>query len=91
MSTETRLDDLLHRWEELRMQGESPTPEEVCRDAPDLLSPFRRELAAVLAAEQALQRSAPRPSCPSATPADREGLRMSPFIPAPSRCPATGS
>ena len=59
MSTETRLDDLLHRWEELRMQGESPTPEEVCRDAPDLLAPFRDELAALLAAEQALQRSAP--------------------------------
>ncbi len=41
------------------MQGESPTPEEVCRDAPDLLAPFRDELAALLAAEQALQRSAP--------------------------------
>ncbi len=49
-----RLDDLLRRWEEVRARGESPTPEEICRDAPDLLEPFRGELGALCAADQGL-------------------------------------
>jgi len=54
LALHAKLDELLHRWEELRKRGESPTPEEICRDAPDLLPPFRREMDALLAAESEL-------------------------------------
>jgi serine/threonine protein kinase len=36
--------DLIVRWEEARAQGQSPAPEEVCRECPGLLSGFRREI-----------------------------------------------
>jgi WD40 repeat protein len=47
MSTETRLDDLLRRWEEHQRRGQPITAEELCRDCPELLEPFRRGLAAL--------------------------------------------
>ena len=34
---DARLADLLLRWEHLRAQGQTVTPEELCRDCPDLL------------------------------------------------------
>src|SRR5262245_9526789 len=37
MAIETRLDDLLVEWEERRQRGEEAAPEDLCRDAPDLL------------------------------------------------------
>jgi serine/threonine protein kinase len=36
MSTNTQLEELLLRWEELREQGREATPEELCRDCPEL-------------------------------------------------------
>ena len=33
---EPRLDQLLHRWEELQQQGESRSPEELCSTCPEL-------------------------------------------------------
>ena len=35
--TSDRVEDLLLRWEELSERGESVTPEELCRDCPELL------------------------------------------------------
>ena len=32
------------RWEEARAQGQSPSPEEFCRDCPDRLDEFRRQI-----------------------------------------------
>src|ERR1022692_802918 len=37
MMLDARLADLLLRWEQLRAQGQTVTPEELCRDCPDLL------------------------------------------------------
>jgi serine/threonine protein kinase len=36
--------DLIVRWEEARSRGESPAPEELCRDCPDRLDEFRRQV-----------------------------------------------
>jgi eukaryotic-like serine/threonine-protein kinase len=39
-----RMLDLIVGWEEARAQGQDPRPEELCRDCPDLLSGFRRQV-----------------------------------------------
>jgi serine/threonine protein kinase len=36
--------DLIVRWEEAKAQGQAPAPEELCRDCPQLLSGFRRQV-----------------------------------------------
>jgi serine/threonine protein kinase len=36
--------DFIVRWEEARAQGQDPAPEDVCRDRPDLLDEFRRQI-----------------------------------------------
>ena len=36
--------DLIVRWEEAKAQGQDLAPEELCRDCPDLLSGFRRQV-----------------------------------------------
>ncbi|MDR3637145.1 MAG: serine/threonine-protein kinase [Isosphaeraceae bacterium] len=36
--------ELLVRWEEAKAQGQDPAPEELCRDCPDRLDEFRRQL-----------------------------------------------
>src|SRR5438105_3615725 len=41
MPLDERLLDLLVRYEELAEQGSPPTPEQMCRDCPDLLGEFR--------------------------------------------------
>jgi D-alanyl-D-alanine carboxypeptidase len=44
-----RVEDLLLRWEELSERGESVTPEELCRDCPELLDELRRRVRALQA------------------------------------------
>ena len=39
-----RILDLIVRWEEAKAQGQDPAPEEMCRDCPELLSGFRRQV-----------------------------------------------
>src|ERR1700722_14387019 len=36
--------ELIVRWEEARAQGQSPAPEELCRDCPARLDEFRRQI-----------------------------------------------
>src|SRR5262249_15233121 len=36
--------DLIVRWEEARARGQAPGPEELCRDRPELLAEFRRQV-----------------------------------------------
>jgi eukaryotic-like serine/threonine-protein kinase len=36
--------ELIVRWEDARAQGQSPAPEELCRDCPDRLDEFRRQI-----------------------------------------------
>jgi serine/threonine-protein kinase len=49
MSSETQVSEVLLRWEELRGQGCSPSPEDLCRDCPEHLPEVRRQLAAIQA------------------------------------------
>src|SRR5438309_776854 len=44
MGTDTRVYDLLLRWEELRKRGEAVSAEELCRDCPELLSELQRRI-----------------------------------------------
>ena len=47
--TSDRVADLLLRWEELSERGEPVTPEELCRDCPELLDELRRRVRALQA------------------------------------------
>ena len=42
MIVDARLADLLLRWEQLRAEGQSVTPEELCRDCPELVEDLIR-------------------------------------------------
>ena len=44
MSTTDRVAELLRQYQELRQQGESVTPEELCRDCPELLERLNRNI-----------------------------------------------
>jgi eukaryotic-like serine/threonine-protein kinase len=56
-----RLDDLLLRWEELVEQGRPASPEELCRDCPDLLDELRRRVHALVRMRQALSTASENP------------------------------
>jgi len=55
MATETHLKELLIRWEELRDQGKDVTPEELCRDQPELVEPLRKRIAALRSMDSMLE------------------------------------
>src|SRR5262245_60406061 len=57
-----RVEDLLLRWEELSERGESVTPEELCRDCPELLDEVRRCVRALRAVDQALDAAGGSPT-----------------------------
>src|SRR5262245_34609492 len=59
-----RVTDLLLRWEELSERGESVTPEELCRDCPELLDELRRRVRALRSLDTALH--SPTTADPSA-------------------------
>ncbi|MCI0682793.1 MAG: WD40 repeat domain-containing serine/threonine-protein kinase [Gemmataceae bacterium] len=70
MSPQQRLDELLREWSERRHRGESASPEELCRDCPELLDALRARIAV---AEDRLRGAAPTagysdPSMTSAPP-----------------------
>jgi hypothetical protein len=44
VSAEIRIVDLILRWQDLRGQGQTPTPEEICADTPELLDEFMRRV-----------------------------------------------
>src|SRR5262245_6625039 len=44
MSADTRVDELLAQWEELRRQGRAPSVEELCRDSPELADELARRV-----------------------------------------------
>src|SRR6266849_2823253 len=47
MTEQTRLDALLLRYEELRAQGTSASPEELCLECPELLEELKRQIRAL--------------------------------------------
>jgi serine/threonine-protein kinase len=54
MPHDPRVIELLLRYEELQEQGRGVTPEELCRDCPDLLDALRRDIAALSLFERRL-------------------------------------
>lgn len=50
MSVEERIEDLILRWQQLQNQGRSVTPEQLCRDCPELLDELRRRIQSLTAA-----------------------------------------
>jgi tetratricopeptide (TPR) repeat protein/tRNA A-37 threonylcarbamoyl transferase component Bud32 len=75
METDTRVDDLVDRWEELHEQGTPLTIEELCADCPDLVPEVRRRIAALRAVNSALDTEVHPPSSTAGEPAhDRAGV-----------------
>jgi serine/threonine-protein kinase len=54
MPVDSRLPELLLRWEELRQQDHPVTPEELCQDCPELLDSLRKQIDQLLAMDAAL-------------------------------------
>jgi serine/threonine protein kinase len=54
METDTRIDDLIDRWEELHAQGTRLTIEELCSDCPELVAEVRRRIAILRDVDSAL-------------------------------------
>ena len=52
MTDNSRLNELLDRWEDARENGESISLEEVCKDHPELLTSMKQKIAALDAFEQ---------------------------------------
>ncbi|HEY7327878.1 MAG TPA: protein kinase [Gemmataceae bacterium] len=73
MSVNERLADLLLRWEELKEQGRPVSPEELCRDCPELLDELRRRL-------QTLQCLDPALAATSSSPTGTEATGIAPTI-----------
>jgi serine/threonine protein kinase len=75
--TTESLADLLIRWQELREQGRTPTPEELCAGQPELAGALRQRVAALEAMEAALgvgPSTESDPQAAAAEPADDPGL-----------------
>jgi tRNA A-37 threonylcarbamoyl transferase component Bud32 len=91
MTDEELLEKLLDRWEETSEPGRRPSPEEVCRDCPELLERFRQRLRVLARVDGFLQDTPAPPSMGSATrsrPTGADGsaaskpLRGEPTLPA---------
>src|SRR5262245_53051835 len=81
-----RVEDLLLRWEELSERGESVTPEELCRDRPELLDELRRRIRALQAMDQALDTAGRPPTVearvsPATTPTGEAGPPRTTAVP----------
>ena len=54
MDNLARLNELVTRWQELRLRGQPVTPEELCRDCPDLLTALQERLTTLSQRQQSL-------------------------------------
>src|SRR5579885_2871646 len=66
MPDAVHLEDLLLRWEEARERGQAISPEELCRDHPELLPELRRRIQALRLLDPilAMSRDEATPSVP---------------------------
>lgn len=62
------LDELMTRWQQAREQGKPLTPEELCRDCPDLISQVKARIAAIEVAVRDLPAVVTEPTGPSVVP-----------------------
>ena len=54
MSAVAEVSELLVRWQELRQQGQRPSPEELCSGCPERAAELRRQIEALRSMEQFL-------------------------------------
>ncbi len=91
MSVDARVLDLLQRYEESQQHGRTLTPEELCRDCPELLEEVRRRLHDLKALQPLLEAVEPRAAVAQpgtlAQPAEGNGATQATLPAAP---PATG-
>ena len=59
MGTETRIDDLINRWEEMRERATPLTVEELCAHCPELVAEVRHRIRALRAVDSALDIEVP--------------------------------
>ncbi|MEI7686048.1 MAG: bifunctional serine/threonine-protein kinase/formylglycine-generating enzyme family protein [Planctomycetota bacterium] len=57
MSTRSKIDDLLFRWEEMHLRGDDTSLEVLCRDNPELLESLRQKVRALEAMDPVLKNS----------------------------------
>jgi WD40 repeat protein/predicted Ser/Thr protein kinase len=75
MSDDVHLSDLLLHWEELREQGQTVAPEELCRDCPELLEPLRQQIQTLQAMDAVLQAQETREAMALTGPHDPAGAQ----------------
>src|SRR5438552_12488222 len=85
MAIQNRLGELLLRWQELRNHGQSITPEELCRDCPELVNELRRRIQALQATNSSRNMTGSGPTVPdsehSAASQDEFSLPHSDTVP----------
>lgn len=81
MSTSDTIDDLMHRWESARQQGNDAAPEQLCADCPHHLDDLRRRIRAVLAMENVLGVTEIDPRRTMPAPVHGDELERLPQIP----------
>src|SRR5580704_8097587 len=65
MSSPASLNGLVERWQELRNEGRTVSPEALCAEHPELLDDLRRQLAALASMEEFLGKTAGDRAVPS--------------------------
>ena len=85
---EGRLTELLLRWEEWRAVGQAPTPEEMCRDCPELLGRFRAAVRDLAGLAPLLVAIPIAPPCPRRRAPGRAAPRPAPRAAFPPAVPA---
>src|SRR5262249_43343835 len=71
-----RVEDLLLRWEELSERGEPGTPEELCRDCPELLDELRRRIRVLQTLNRALDTAGGSPPTDEACASPSAGTTL---------------
>jgi formylglycine-generating enzyme required for sulfatase activity/tRNA A-37 threonylcarbamoyl transferase component Bud32 len=80
MPSQTRVSELLLRWEERREQGQPISPEDLCRDCPEQLPELRRLIQALEAMRPALATASEAATVPPAPPGDGEATATVPGV-----------
>src|SRR5438034_5446644 len=80
MSVSKNIHDLLQRWEDLREQGQTPSPADLCQDTPDLISEVEGRIQALEAMDRILGRTDPTVAW-TADQTPRPQLRRQPCFP----------
>ncbi len=88
---DSRLAELMVRWEELRQAGQcTPPPEQLCQDCPELLPALRQRLQALHAVDSGLDSSTVERGALAAEPAKAVTVLTAEAVPATVQAPPAG-